>query len=134
MATLVSLRLLGAALMKKSPAQLWSDTSWWTALGLATAVFSGLMLFSINPDVYYLNRTFLGKMLFLAAAILVHYTLVRRAARSGAGRRTIAGLSLALWMGVVFGGVFIGLSSSRPPASGAPPSSVDFNSFLKQSQ
>ena len=105
----------------------------WTAAGLTLAIFSGLLLFSINPDVYYLNYTFLFKMSALILAILFYYTLVRKTAASstGAGRsRMVACASLTLWMLVLCGGIFIGLSATRPPASAPPPAGVNFDQFL----
>jgi hypothetical protein len=81
---LVNFRLLGVGLTQKSAAQLWGDTMPWTLSGLALAIFSGLLLFSIDPDMYYLNYAFLLKMFSLVLAILFYYTMVRKAAVSGA--------------------------------------------------
>jgi hypothetical protein len=129
--SLVSLRLLGAGLTTKSAAQLWSDTLPWTLLGLSLVIFSGLLLFTVNPDIYYLNDTFLLKISCLAAAILFYYTIVRRAARRGSGR-IAASVSLALWLLVLICGVFIGLSATRLPPSAHPPAGVDFDNFLQR--
>ena len=135
--SLVNFRLLGVGLTGKSAAQLWSDTMPWTLGGLSLVIFSGLLLFTINPDVYYLNYTFLTKMSFLALAILFYYTIVRKAAvaRTGEERgwnRLAAGTSLALWALVLFGGIFIGLSATRVPVSAAPPpAGVNFDDFLR---
>jgi predicted ferric reductase len=130
---LLNFRQLGVGLTRKSAGQLWSDTMPWTLGGLSLVIFSGLLLFSINPDVYYLNYTFLLKMSFLLVAILFHYTIVRKAAVTGwsAGKsRTVASVSLALWMFVLFGGIFIGLSATRPPAAAPPPAGFNFDDFL----
>ena len=108
---LVDFRLLGVGLAQKSAAQLWRDTMPWTLGGLSLVIFSGLLLFSTDPDVYYLNLAFLLKMLFLVLAILVYYTAIRKAvsAEAVAGRGRIAAcISLALWALVLFGGIFIG--------------------------
>lgn len=107
---LVNFRLLGVGLTQRSARQLWSDTLPWTLGGLSLAIFSGLLLFSVDPDVYYVNYAFLLKMSFLALAILFYYTAVRKAA-SGAGGvagRMAAWISLGLWALVLSGGVFIG--------------------------
>jgi hypothetical protein len=112
---LVNFHLLGVGLAQKSPRQLWNETMPWTLGGLSLVVFSGLMLFSIDPDKYYLNYVFLLKMLFLGLAILFYYTTVRKAAVSGApaGKsRIVAWISLGLWALVLFGGVFIGFIDS----------------------
>jgi hypothetical protein len=130
-AALVNFRLLGVGLTQRSAVQLWKDMAPWTLTGLSVVTFSGLLLFSINPDVYYLNYTFLFKMASLVLATLLHYTLVRKAAASGAAwGRGIACVSFALWTLVLFGGVFIGLSATRPPAAAPPPAGVNFDDFL----
>ncbi|HLI84431.1 MAG TPA: hypothetical protein VKV17_10965 [Bryobacteraceae bacterium] len=130
---LVNFRLLGVGLTQKSAGQLWRDTLPWTLAGLLLVIFSGLLLFAINPDVYYGNQTFLLKMGVLLLAILFYYTAVRKVSVSGAGlaaSRAVAGISLGLWMMVLCGGIFIGLSATRPPAAAPPPAGVHFEDFL----
>ena len=108
---LVNFRLLGAVLTRKSAAQLWRDTMPWTLAGLSVAIFSGLLLFSINPDVYYLNHVFVLKMFLLVLSVIFYYTIVYKAAVSDSRRGwsgLVACLSLGLWTLVVFGGIFIG--------------------------
>jgi len=108
---IVDFRLLNLGLWRQTPAQLAKDTSLWTIFGLAIMIFSGLMLYSSDPDMYYLNWAFLLKMLFLVLAITFNYTIHRRVVASGAstGRtKLVACVSLLLWMCVVFGGIFIG--------------------------
>jgi hypothetical protein len=111
---LVNFRLLGVGLTQKRAAQLWSDTMPWTLSGLSLVIFSGLLLFSINPDTYYLNYAFLLKMFSLLLAVLFYYTAVRRAAAgaSTAKSRVVACISLGLWALVLFGGIFIGFIDS----------------------
>jgi len=73
------------------------------------------LLFSIDPDSYYLNSVFLLKMIFLVLAILFYYTKVHqstvRGVTPGKGR-IVACISLALWSLVLFGGIFIGFVNS----------------------
>jgi hypothetical protein len=107
---LVNLRLLGLGLTQKTAAQLWSETLPWTLFGLALAIFSGLMLFAIDPGVYYLNRVFVEKMILLIAAIVFYFTTVRGAAESGKSP-IVASVSLGLWALVLFGGIFISSAS-----------------------
>lgn len=107
---LVNFRLLGVGLTQKSAARLWADTMPWTLAGLSVAIFSGLLLFSINPDTYYLNFAFVLKMLALALAILFYYTMVRRAVAAGDQSRTVACVSLCLWAMVLCGGISIGFT------------------------
>jgi hypothetical protein len=111
MIALVNFRLLGVGLTQKSAAQLWRETMPWTLGGLSLVIFSGLLLFSVDPDMYYLNYVFLLKMLSLILAILFYYTVVHKAAMSGASAskgRVVACISLGLWAMVLFGGIFIG--------------------------
>jgi hypothetical protein len=107
---LVDFRLLNLGMRRQTPAELLDTTSWWTLSGLVVMIFSGLLLFSSDPDMYYLNWAFLIKMVCLLAAIVFNYTIHRRVARSkdtSASGKLVACVSLALWGSVVFGGIFI---------------------------
>jgi uncharacterized protein DUF6644 len=111
---LVDFRLLGFGMTRQTPSQLNSDTNLFTLAGLILMVFSGLMLFSSDPDMYYLNISFDLKMFFLLLAIVFHYTIHRKAVAvsSDRGKPLVACISLALWACVVFGGIFIGFVNS----------------------
>src|SRR5580658_8830411 len=89
---LVNFRLLGVGLIRRSAAELWSETMPWTLAGLTLVIFSGLLLFSIDPDAYYLNRAFLLKMVCLVPAITFYYTAVYKAVSSTSAvkRRMVA--------------------------------------------
>ena len=107
---LVDFRLLGFGLEKQTPAQIAQAFDWWMLGGLIVAVFSGLLLFSTDPDTYYLNWSFLIKMACLLLAIAFNYTVHRRAITSHLSRaaaRLVACVSLVLWISVIFGGIFI---------------------------
>jgi len=108
---IVDFSLLGLAVTRESPAQLARDTWLWTLGGLVLMLFSGLLLFSSDPDEYLLNRAFLIKMIFFVAAVIFHYTIHRHALETEGttgSRKAIACVSLILWAGVIFGGIFIG--------------------------
>lgn len=110
MTALVDFRLLGFGLQKQSAAQIARAFDGWMLAGLIVAIFSGLLLFSTDPDMYYLNWSFLIKMACLILAIGFNYTIHRRALTSRfspAARRLVACASLALWVSVIFGGIFI---------------------------
>jgi hypothetical protein len=107
---IVDLRLLDIGMVHQTPAELLKDTSTWTLVGLVIMIFSGLLLFSSDPDMYYLNWAFLIKIACLLLAIVFNYTIHRKVARSeepAANGRLVACVSLALWGAVVFGGIFI---------------------------
>jgi hypothetical protein len=112
---IVDFRLLNLGLRDQTAAQLSSGTSMWTLSGLIIAIFSGLLLFSTDPDMYYLNWSFLIKMGCLVLALIFNYAIHRKVAESpgsaGTGR-LVACVSLALWVSIIFGGIFI--ASVRP--------------------
>ena len=107
---IIDFRLLGLGMRHQTPAQLYSDTWVWTLIGIVVMIFSGLLLFSSDPDMYALNKAFLFKMIVLALAILFNYTIHRRAASADGlspKSKLIACTSLVLWGAVIFGGIFI---------------------------
>jgi hypothetical protein len=96
---------------RESPAQLARDNWLWTLSGLVLMLFSGLLLFCSDPDSYYLNWAFLIKMVFFVSAVGFHYTIHRRVLQPETpphNGKAIACVSLILWAGVIFGGIFIG--------------------------
>jgi hypothetical protein len=110
MTALVDFRLLGFGLSRQTPAQIARAFEGWTLGGLIVAIFSGLLIFSTDPDMYYLNWSFLIKMACLVLAIAFNYTIHRRAVFfdvSSTVRRLVACVSLLLWISVIFGGIFI---------------------------
>jgi len=111
----VDFRLLDLGLRDQTPAQLSGSTSLWMLGGLIVALFSGLLLFSTDPDMYYLNWSFLIKMVCLVLAVVFNYTIHAKAVASSASPgvgRLVACISLALWISIIFGGIFI--ASVRP--------------------
>jgi hypothetical protein len=109
-AALVNLRLLGVALTQQSAARLWRDALPWTLSGLFVAISSGLLLASIDPDLYLGNAVFRLKMVFLLAAVIFYFTLVRKAAASNSANPIFAWTSLGLWAVVPVCGVSIGFA------------------------
>src|SRR5580658_5451161 len=109
-AALLDFRLLGWAMLRQTPGKLLRDTRLWTLIGLSVAIFSGLLMYSTDPDKFYLNVSFLFKIACLLLAITFHYTIHRKIALSeapGGLSKLAACVSLALWVSVVFGGIFI---------------------------
>jgi hypothetical protein len=114
-AAIINLRLLGVGLTQHSAGKLWQNVMPWTLGGLALSIVAGLLLFSIDPAMYYFNPAFRLKMLFLLLAITFYFTMVRKAAtadRSETMSSVVACISLGLWVLVPFGGIFIGFIGS----------------------
>ncbi|HJT86215.1 MAG TPA: DUF6644 family protein [Bryobacteraceae bacterium] len=107
---IVDFRILGLGMRQQKVPELAKSTAPWTLTGLVLALFSGPLLFSSDPDMYYLNISFQLKMVFLLAAIIFHYTIHRKVALSGgagAGAKAVACISMLLWCCVIYGGIFI---------------------------
>lgn len=107
---IVDLRLLGLALRRTAPDQLTSATRTLTLVSLTTAVLSGMLLYSTDPDKYYLNWSFVTKITCLVLAVIFHYSIHRKVIYSAASpviRRIVACTSIVLWVSVIFGGMFI---------------------------
>jgi hypothetical protein len=107
---MVDFRLLGLGLKRQKVSEVARDLGPWTLLGLTMVLLSGPMMFSSDPDMYYLNPVFDVKMALLLVAIVFHYTIHRKIALSeatGFGSKAVACTSLVLWVGIVFGGIFI---------------------------
>jgi hypothetical protein len=109
--TLVDLRLLGVALRGESPAKLLKDTQPYTLVGLIIVVLSGFILYLSQTAIYLANASFYFKIIVLLIAIIYNYTIHRKVAASPdvspVVAKLVAGVSLALWVSVVFGGIFI---------------------------
>lgn len=107
----LDLRLLGFGLRREKPAQLLSYTEPWTLIALVIVLFSGAALFISQSDIYLANRVFPWKMAILVVAILFNFTIHRKVALSASEStpltKLVAALSLILWVGIVFGGIFI---------------------------
>jgi hypothetical protein len=107
---LVDLRLLGLGMRNQSSAQLLKDTTPWTLIGLAIMLISGPVIFSSNPVYYVSNGAFQIKMVCLLLAIVFNYTIHFKVATSNAPAivgKLVGAVSLALWVSVVAGGIFI---------------------------
>jgi len=115
---ILDFRVLGLGLKRQSVAELAKDLAPWTLAGLAVMLLSGPAMFSSDPDMYYLNPSFQIKMALLFLAIVFNYTIHRRATLKSATQRQsklVACVSLALWMGVIAGGLFIGFVGDAIP-------------------
>jgi hypothetical protein len=106
---IVDFSLLGLS-SKEKPAVLLRETAPWTLFGLVVMLLSGPLIFSSDPNMYVHNYSFLFKMVALLVAILYNYTVHRKVAMTNASpgiNKFVGALSLALWISVVAGGLFI---------------------------
>ena len=109
---LVDFRMLNLGLRQETPARILRYTELWTVFALIFVLFSGAMLFLSQPGIYRVNLVFPIKMYVLAAALIWNFTIHRRVAvmkdPSPGLSKTVAIVSLLLWVAVVFGGIFTG--------------------------
>jgi hypothetical protein len=110
-ALLVSLRLAGVGLPRSGTAQLWKATVPWTVGGILLSIFSGLLLFSIDPQPYFVNPVLRFKILALVLAVSFYFVAVRKAAGAGKGPG-VGCISLGLWALVPLGAISIGFTGS----------------------
>jgi hypothetical protein len=106
---IVDLSLLGFS-SKQKPSVLLRETAPWTLFGLVVMLLSGPLIFSSDPNMYLHNYSFLFKMVALLVAILYNYTVHRKVVMADASpgvNKVVGALSLALWISVVAGGLFI---------------------------
>jgi hypothetical protein len=107
---MVDLRLLGLAFKSQPASRLYKETAPWTLVGLVIVLISGPLIFFSDPVMYSFNMSFRFKMGALLLAILFNYTIQRKVAlsdSSGGLAKLAAVMSLALWVSVVGGGLFI---------------------------
>ena len=85
---------------RQTPAQLAKDTWLWTLGGLVLMFFSGLLLFSSDPDMYYLNWPFLIKMVFfrLGGHFPLHNSSQGRLLGHPAIQRKAGGVCIAVFV------------------------------------
>ena len=120
---IMDLRLLGIASVERPFTKVKNDILKWTWLAFALTVTTGLLMFITNAGVYFHNTQFRFKMALIALSGINMLVFALTAGRSvgrwsndriapRAGR--IAGaLSLALWIGVIFLGRWVGFTSTR---------------------
>ena len=106
---LVDLRLLGVRVCAASPARLARATTLASLVGLIVAVTSGLMILSTDPIRYIAHPTMRLKLVLVLVALAFNYTIRARVVQGSylpAVGRSVALVSLVLWISIVFGGIF----------------------------
>jgi hypothetical protein len=112
--TILDLRLLGLTLRRQTVARLARQLSPWILTGILVQLITGPYLLSSDRPEYWQVPAFRNKMLFLALALIYHFTVIRKAtAPSEASeplgwRRPAAVISLGLWFSVLLCGMWIG--------------------------
>jgi len=109
---LVDFRLLNLGLTQEKPARILKYTEPWTLVALVFVMFSGAMLFLSQIDVYRVNLVFPVKMWLFLAALIYNFTIHRKVAAmenpAPPLSKSVAIVSLLLWVAIVFGGIFTG--------------------------
>lgn len=122
---ILDLRLLGLASTNRPFTAIASDVLRWTWLAFAVTTMTGLLMFVTNAGTYYHNAQFRTKMalLVLSGVNMLAFELTARrsvqnwdrSAAVPAAGRTVAAASLALWLGVIFLGRWVGFTTSSTP-------------------
>ena len=120
---IIDLRLLGLASTHRPFRKLASDVLKWTWIAFIITFITGGLMFSTNATVYFHNPVFQAKMtLLLLAGInmgifeLTSGRSVRQWENSSsapAAAKTVAVISLVLWVSVIFLGRWIGFTTTR---------------------
>ena len=136
----VDLRLLGLASAERSFLRIASDTFRWTWVAFALTALTGGLMFMTNAVVYFNNAFFRAKVVLLVLAainVLVFELTARRTVdrwdRSPSAPpigKTVAALSLAIWVGVIFMGRMIGFTATRGALSEPTPDDVNLEELL----
>jgi hypothetical protein len=109
---MVDFRMLNLGLRSETTARILRYTELWTVVALIFVAFSGFALFLSQVDIYRVNLVFPIKMYVLAAALIYNFTVHRKVATMAnpppALSKSVAIVSLLLWVAVVFGGLFTG--------------------------
>jgi uncharacterized protein DUF6644 len=105
----VDLRLLGFGLKRLSTAELSAELAPWTRASLAFMLVTGVPMFLSEAVRLSFSAPFFFKMILLSLALIIHFTIRRRAIRLGANEDTGFGklaayLSLVSWLSVALAG------------------------------
>ena len=138
----IDLRLLGIASRQRPFRRMASEILKWTWAAFATTALTGTLMFTTNARVYYHNFYFRTKMLLLllAAVNMLVFELTAgrtihrwdKAPSAPRAGKTVAALSLAMWITIIFMGRLIGFSTTRAAVVAPPPAGVDFDDFLQR--
>ena len=135
---IIDLRLLGIASTSRPFTRVAGDILKWTWAAFALTVATGLSMFITNAGVYYHNFYFRTKMALLLLAgvnmLLFELTAGRSVHRWDKDKaaplagKTIAALSLVLWITIIFMGRWIGFTTTQAQFHAEP--DVDIENLL----
>jgi len=136
---IIDLRLLGMASTQRPFTRMASDILKWTWAAFALTALTGSLMFITNASVYYHNFFFRTKMALLVLTGMNLLVFERTAGRTIHGwdrdpsaprsGKTVAALSLAIWISIIVMGRLIGFTTSRAVVA-PPPAGVNFDDFL----
>ena len=134
-AAIIDLRLLGLASTRRPFTRVTSDIMKWTWAAFVLTAATGLLMFMTNASVYYDNFFFRTKVVLLALAginVLIFQltsgrTVPRWDKNAAAPRaaKTVAVVSLLLWITIIFMGRWIGYTTSEAEVQIDPAINID---------
>jgi hypothetical protein len=108
---MINLRLLGLAGRRQGLDEMGRRLMPWFWSALALLAMTGAVLVMTRPARYFDNPVFIGKLVLLLAVLgltlALRRTLATGAAPGHGAVRILAGVSVALWIGVIFAGRWI---------------------------
>ena len=107
---MIDLRVLGVAVPSQDPAEMIRRLMPWLWTSLVLLFFSGAVFVITRPARYFANPVFVIKFTLLIPAIVLSALLARLHRTTSVSTpplKVIAGLSLALWIGVMLAGRWI---------------------------
>ena len=132
---IIDLRLLGIASTRRPFTRIASDVLGWTWAAFALTLTTGLLMFITNAGVYYHNFYFRSKMALLALAginvLMFKLTDGRSVHRwdkdeaAPLAGKTVAAVSLVLWITIIFLGRWIGFTTTRAEFEAGPDINIE---------
>lgn len=128
---IIDLRLLGLASTHRPFTRIATDVLKWTWAAFGLTVITGALMFTTNAGVYFHNSYFRSKMLLLLLAGINMLVFELTAGRSveqwdknesaPLSGKTMAALSIVLWISIIFLGRWIGFTTTRAQFKEEPP-------------
>jgi hypothetical protein len=136
----IDLRLLGVASTRRSFRRMAPEIMTWTWAAFALTALTGALMFATNATTYFHNTYFRVKMalLVLAAINVVAFELTAgrtvhewdQAPAAPRAGRTVAAVSLVLWIAVIVAGRMIGFTVTRAASPEQAPVELNFEDLL----